>query len=475
MSSKTKIIATLGPASSSRKVLKELIIAGVDLCRINFSHGTHDDCAKIIGDIRAINSECGTNVAILADLQGPKIRIGEAKEKTKLKTGSEVLVTDKPGVTTYEVIRINHPGIMKDLKENDTILIDDGNIILHVKEKIKKNYRKAIVVSGGALLSNKGVNLPQSRLSMPSLTQKDRADLEFALEHKIEWIGLSFVRRAEDISELKSRVRERSPHTKIIAKIEKPEAVKNIDAVINASDGIMVARGDLGVEMPMQDVPLIQKMLVKKCLLASRPVIIATQMMESMVNNLFPTRAEVNDVANAIMDGADAVMLSAETSIGKHPVKVIDAVQKIIARTETYEGIYNRHYPPSAPEDPRFISDSVCYNACLLSERIGAKAIITMTHSGYTAFKISAFRPNADIFVFTYNTAILNTMNLLWGVKCFYYDKFASTDQTIDEIKKILKQQGLVKPGDTVINIASIPIAEKGMSNMLKVSRVEAG
>jgi pyruvate kinase len=319
------------------------------------------------------------------------------------------------------------------------------------------------------LKPRKGVNLPDTKISLPCLTEKDLQDLEFALNHNVSWVALSFVRSENDIIELRDHIKKSGKQVSIIAKIEKPEAVENIDAIIHETDGIMVARGDLGVEIPLQNVPLVQKEIVRKCQKAGRPVIIATQMMESMIDNMSPSRAEVNDVANAVMDGADAVMLSGETSVGKFPIEVVNTMSKIITRVEDYNGIYFRDIEHESTED-RIITDAICHSAVRLSQKTGAKAIVTMTFSGYTAFRISSYRPNAWIFVFTSNFKILNMLSLVWGVKGFYYDKFVSTDHTISDIKYELKKAGFLGEDDLLINIASMPIAKKGMSNMLKVS-----
>ena len=358
-------------------------------------------------------------------------------------------------------------------QKESAYLLDDGKLVLEIVETDGKDNVKAKVVHGGTLSSNKGVNLPKTKLSLPSLTEKDLRDLDFALENNVEWIGLSFVRSARDIIELKHIIDDKRKNSRVIAKIEKPEAVEEIDDIIRETDGIMVARGDLGVEIPMENVPILQKSLVKKCLKAAKPVIIATQMMESMIDNISPTRAEVNDVANAVLDGADAVMLSGETSIGKFPVKVVENMTKIIQEVEKGNEIYHQEFPPEEVDEERFISDSICYSSSRLAQRVEAEAIVTMTHSGYTAIKISSFRPKAGIFVFTGNHAILNTLSLVWGVEGFFYDKFVSTDHTIADIKYMLKKEGVVKPHDLVINLASMPISEKGQSNMLKLSYVD--
>ena len=470
---KTKIVATLGPACSNKSVLKDMIMEGLNVCRLNFSHGSYDDHANSIKMIREINEELGLNVAILADLQGPKIRTNEMEANgVLLEVGNEIkIITDK---VLGNAVRfsINYQKLPQDVSPGEKILLDDGKIMLEVITTNGKTEITCKIVQGGILSSKKGVNFPNTKISLPSLTEKDQLDLDFALDHEVDWIGLSFVRSARDIIELKHRIAARGAKAKVIAKIEKPEALENIDDIINESDGLMVARGDLGVEIPFQNVPLIQKMLISKCVRKAKPVIVATQMMESMINNMTPSRAEVNDVANAVLDGTDAVMLSGETSVGKYPIEVIRTMSNIIKEMETHDGIYNKEELPERGLE-RFISDSICFNACRLSQRVEAKAIITMSFSGYTAYKIASQRPNAEIFIFTSNRSILTQLNLLWGVRAFYYNKHISTDHTIADIKYLMKNEGYLKQGDLVINIASIPIEDLGGSNMLKLSYVD--
>ncbi len=475
---RTKIVATLGPASSSAAVIEEMIKAGADVCRINFSHGAYDIVLEQINTIRSLNKKLGKHTAILADLQGPKLRIGVVENNgVELVAGKEVTITTNECIGTAEKLYITYPQFPKDVNVGENILIDDGKLLLTVVSTNGIDEVKAIVGHGGTLSSKKGVNLPNTKISLPCLTEKDLKDLDFALTHKVDWVGLSFVRSAADIIELKHLIQnfDHNVRTRVVAKIEKPEAISDIDNIIKETDALMVARGDLGVEVPMQEVPVIQKMLVRKCLEASKPVIIATQMMESMITNISPSRAEVNDVANSVMDGADAVMLSGETSVGNHPAKVVAAMTKIIEHVEQESDVYNRDN--AAPEvdihNQRFLSDSICYTAAKMAQRTNAAAIVTMTHSGYTAFKLSSHRPKAEIFVFTDNYDILTTLNLVWGVRGFYYDKNISTDHTIADIKFILKKSGEVKTGDLIINIASIPLSEMGKSNMIKLSAVE--
>ena len=468
---KTKIIATIGPATSSKEMLKKIIRKGVNVCRLNFSHLTHYDAKEIISNIKEINQELHAHTAILADLQGPKIRVGEFKNPINLIKGNEVVFSTKD---KKNCIYINYQNFAKDVNVKDKVLLDDGKLALKVVTTNKKDTVLLKVVFGGILQSRKGVNLPNTLISLPCLTKKDKKDLEFVLSEKIEWIGLSFVRRAEDVRVLKQIIAKRNLHHKVIAKIEKPEAIKNIDEIIDATDAIMVARGDLGVEVPPQKVPVYQKMIVNKCIIHARPVVIATQMLESMLENPSATRAEVNDVANSVIDGADAVMLSAETSVGKHPLNAVNTMREIIRDVEASEhNISQNKVIRPLINNSRLLSNAICSHACDIAENTNAKAIITVTYSGFNSIKTSSFRPQAFIYAFTNNHTILNTLSLVWGVQGFYYDRGTTTDQTIRETKEILKQEKHLKKGDLVVNLASMPAKEMGMTNMMKISKVK--
>ena len=470
---KTKIVATIGPASSSYEVLKNMILAGVDVCRLNLSHGDEGLQKNVIDIIRQINKEINTTVSILVDLQGPKIRIGEVEDNhIILENGSEVIFSTIDCIGTPKRLCINYQNFPADVAIDDKILIDDGKIVLRVIGTNRSNEVTAQVESGGVVSSRKGVNLPKTKVSLPSLTPKDVLDLKFALDQDVDWIGLSFVRSANDIIDLKKRISKSGKKCRVIAKIEKPEALEEIDHIIRETDALMVARGDLGVELPMEEVPLIQKMLVNKCIDASKPVIIATQMMESMITNYTPTRAEVNDVANSVIDGADAVMLSGETSVGLYPVRVVENMRTIITKIETQGYRYNRFHIPEVLSET-FISDSVCYNACVMASQVGARAIVGITRSGYTAYKVSSQRPNADILIFTDMPSMLNVLSLVWGVRVFYYSGSVSTDETILELQKILKEKGFINTDDIIINLASVPLDEQGRTNMIKLGRVK--
>ncbi len=470
---RTKIVATLGPATSSKETLKKMMEAGVNVFRINFSHADYTDVKERIKIIRKLSEESGFNVAILADLQGPKLRVGVMKGDIIVNDGDLIdFVTGKPFEGTADKVYMNYENFPKDVKAGERILLDDGKLIFEVVSSNSKDTVKAKVVQGGPLKSKKGVNLPNTKISLPALTEKDIKDAIFACQQEVDWIALSFVRHAQDLMGLQDLIKEHSEHKiPIVAKIEKPEGVENIDKIVAYCDGLMVARGDLGVEIPAQEVPLIQKKLVLKAKTARIPVIIATQMMETMIDSLTPTRAEVNDVANSVMDGADAVMLSGETSVGKYPVQVIETMSKIIKSVEKSELITVPQNPPHVRTN-RFITKSICYHAATMANDIEAKAICTLTNSGYTAFQISAWRPDAHILVFTSNRRILSQLNLLWGVKAFFYDRFVSTDETVEDINKISLERGFVAQGDMLINLAAMPITSKGMVNTLRVSQV---
>ena len=473
MKTNAKIVATLGPASSNKEVMTKMIMAGVNVFRINFSHGDHETHKSTIRLIHEINEEFGFNVATLADLQGPKLRIGNVEDGAIVKPGDLIEFTTHKTEGTKERVYMNYQEFPSDVKPGERILLDDGKLMLKVKETNSVDRVIAEVIQGGPLKSKKGVNLPNTAISLPCLTPKDLKDLDVALECGVEWIGLSFVRNAQDVIELKQRIQKSGKKAFIVSKIEKPEAVVDIDNILNVTDAVMVARGDLGVEVPMQSVPLIQKMIVEKCHIKSKPVIIATQMMETMIDNLTPTRAEVNDVANSVLDGADAVMLSGETSVGKYPVEVVSAMSKIIAHVEDSAEIKVKKENPPRIRNERFITKAVCYNAAKIADQIGAAAILTMTHSGYTAFKIASHRPKSKIAVFTSNRFLLNTVSLIWGVQGFFYDKMESTDQTFHDIKEIIRDAGFVNKGDIVIKIASMPIQERGMTNTLKLAEID--
>lgn len=473
-SQNTKIVATLGPASSSYDTLIDLIKEGVDVFRINFSHGKHQDHLEVMERIVKIRERHGIFVGILADLQGPKLRVGEIENNALLlQKGDEIIFTTEPVIGTKEGIYMSYPQFAQDVHPGEKVLVDDGKIVLEVIESPNNTKVRLKVLFGGILSSNKGVNLPDTNISQPSLTEKDIADLEFILSRpEINWIALSFVRQSKDIIELRKHIEDAKHHAKIIAKIEKPEAVKNIDAIIQESDAIMVARGDLGVEIPIHKLPFIQKTIIAKCLENTKPVVVATQMMESMITNPSPTRAETTDVANAVMEGTDAVMLSAETSIGKHPVRVVQAMNQIIHEAEKHIDL-EQLLPNPNPKSNTFLSDAVCFNAAQIAKDINSKAIVGMTTSGYTAFKVASNRPPCAIYIFSDQLHTLSTLSLVWGVRSLVYDKFTTTDETISDTVKILKEKNLVQKGEVIVNTGSMPIHKRYRTNMVKVTLVD--
>jgi pyruvate kinase len=471
---KTKIVATLGPATSSKEVLKGMLEEGVNVFRINFSHADYSDVKERIKMIRELNDEYGYTAAILGDLQGPKLRVGVMKEEVVVNPGDEIIfATGERFEGTKERVYMTYKNFPQDAKPGERILLDDGKLIFEVVSTDEKSEVKAKVIQGGPLKSKKGVNLPNTNISQPALTEKDIDDAIFAIKEDVDWIALSFVRHAEDLMQLRELIEKHSDHKiPIVAKIEKPEAVENIDKIVAHCDGLMVARGDLGVEVPAQEVPLIQKQLVLRAKKARIPVIIATQMMETMISSLTPTRAEVNDVANSVMDGADAVMLSGETSVGQYPVQVIRQMASILKSVENSKLIKVPQLPPHIRTN-RYITKSICFHAAHMANEINAKAISTLTNSGYTAFQISAWRPSCHILVFTSTKRILTRLSLLWGVRAFYYDKFVSTDETIEDVNAIACKKGYLDLGDMVISLAAMPIQEKGMVNTLRVTEIK--
>lgn len=470
--SHTKIIATLGPASNNRNIIHQMINEGVDVFRLNFSHSTKDEHLKLINVITELNLELGTNVSILADLQGPKLRVGEIENNLLYLAEGDVItfVTEKCS-GTKDHLYMSYQEFPKDVNPGEIILIDDGKIKLEVIETNKNDIVKAKVIYGGPLSSNKGVNLPDTKVSLPCLSETDISNTLFALDHDVDWIGLSFVRKASDIIELKNLIKKREGHAGVIAKIEKPEALLELDQIIDLADGVMVARGDLGVEVPFDEVPLIQKSIIKKCIIQSKPVIVATQMMESMITSFRPTRAEANDVANAVLDGADALMLSGETSVGKYPVETINSMQRIISYTENRGNPFNKEHTPTEGS-ATFLADSICCSASRLSQQIGAKAIIAFSHSGYTAIRLSSYRPKSKIYAFTNNKKLLHKISLAWGIRPFYLNKYNDLDKAIQESTKILKDKKLLKDGDCVIHVGSTPLRLRGSTNMMKVSYI---
>ncbi|RNI25793.1 pyruvate kinase [Rufibacter latericius] len=469
---KTKIIATVGPASNTPERLRALIQEGVDVFRLNFSHGAHHEHLKVIEHVRAINAQEGFNICLLQDLQGPKIRINDVQDGAiEIVEGQQLTFVCDKSMGTPQRLSHSYARLAQDVRPGDAILIDDGKLEVRVLSTDGVNEVLTEVVYGGVVKPRKGMNLPDTVVTAPSLTEKDIQDLHFGLDNDVEWIALSFVRKVEDIHEIKRIIAERGKDAKVVAKIEKPEAIRNIDSIIEATDAIMVARGDLGVEVGMEGVPMLQKMIVEKCNQQGKPVIVATQMMESMITNPRPTRAETNDVANAVMDGADTLMLSAETAAGAYPIETIRSMTRTIQSVETQAAVFHRNFVFNN-QSPTFYNDTVVASAVTLARDTDARALICLTKSGYTAIQLAKHRPKADIFVFTDNRVLLNTLNLVWGIRGYYYDRFVSTDETIADLKEILVKEGHLETGDIFINIGSMPVMEKKRANMIKLSVV---
>lgn len=475
---KTKIIATLGPATGTKEILRNLIIAGVDVFRINFSHADYELVTKNVQMIRELNEEMHTSIGILGDLQGPKLRVGVVKEGSYLNPGDILTFTNQKMEGDSTIVYMTYQNFPNDVKVGERILIDDGKLVLEVTETNEIDTVRAKTIQGGPLSSKKGVNLPNTNVSLPALTEKDIADANFMLDLELDWIALSFVRHSQDIRDLKE-IMAKHPNadkkTPIIAKIEKPEGVKNIDQILLECDGLMVARGDLGVEVPMEEVPAIQKTLVERARFFSKPVIIATQMMETMINSLTPTRAEVNDVANSVLDGADAVMLSGETSVGRYPVQVVENMTKIVTnieKTHFYQGKNSPIEHEFSCVDDRFVTDRICLAAVRIAKTTEVNAIITLTNSGYTAFQISAHRPNSHIIVFSSNKRVITMLNLLWGVRAFYFNDELGTDKTILRVNEITKDLGFVTESDFVLNLNATPANEHGKTNTLRLTTI---
>lgn len=473
---RTKIVATVGPACDTYEKLLELVRAGVNVFRLNFSHGTHEDKATVIQLINRMNDEEPYNVSILADLQGPKLRVGDIQNGLLEINNADILTfTSKEKVLgTKEKIYVSYPNLHLDVKVGDKILIDDGKIEVVVIEITPEEEVKVVVTYGGILLPKKGVNLPDTEISLPALTEKDLNDLDFIIEHKVDWIALSFVRKAEDIIDLKQRLAAKNCSSKVIAKIEMPSALRDLRNIVLESDAVMVARGDLGVELPVEKVPMAQREIIRKCIHRARPVIVATQMMESMIDHVKPNRSEITDVANAVLEGADAVMLSAETATGKHPPLVVETMRRIILEVEKTEYRYNREEDlKPLSHSPSFLSDAICYNACKIAKDVSADALIGMTQSGYTAFMLSSYRPQSPLYIFTKAKTLVNQLSLSWGVRAFYYNEEISLDDIILDQINILKERGFIKAGDIIINTGSTPVHLHLPTNVLKVTKLE--
>lgn len=473
---RTKIVATVGPACDTYEKLLELVKAGVNIFRLNFSHGTHENKAQVIEHIRAINTKEPYNISILADLQGPKLRVGEIENGALLIEPGDILTfTSKEKVVgNKEKIYISYPNLHEDVEVGNKIMIDDGKLEVIVVDITKSGDVKVQVTYGGILLPKKGVNLPDTKISLPALTEKDLIDLEFIIGQKVDWVALSFVRKVDDIIDLKKRLADRKCMSKVIAKIEMPSALADLRNIVLESDAVMVARGDLGVELPVEKVPMAQRDIIRKCIHRAKPVIVATQMMESMIDRVKPNRSEITDVANAVLEGADAVMLSGETATGKHPALVVETMRKIILEVERTEYRYNREEDlKPLPHSPSFLSDAICYNGCKLAKDTKADALIGMTQSGYTAFILSSYRPYSPLYIFTKEKTLVNQLSLSWGVRAFFYDEEESLDEIMFDQIKILKERGFLKTGDVVVNTGSTPIHLHIPTNVVKITKVD--
>jgi len=469
---RTKIVCTIGPSSNSKEKIEELIRNGMNVARLNFSHGTHEGHKKVIQYIRDTAKKYKYSIPILMDLQGPKIRVGRMKDGSQvLETNDYVTLTPDDVEGTHEIIPIDYKYLADDARVGNTILMDDGLLEMEIVKNDGTEITAQVKV-GGELKSRKGVNLPNIDISMPSLTKKDIADLEFGIEQDVDLIAMSFVRSASDIQDIISRVRAKGSHAAIIAKIEKPEAVEVIDDIIEEADGIMVARGDLGIEIASERVPMVQKKIIERCRIAGKPVITATQMLESMLNNPRPTRAEGSDVANAVLDGTDAVMLSGETAAGDYPVEAVRVMGRICRSVESNPDIYNSLSYRKPEWREKQIIESLAYSCVRMSDYVEAKVISTITHSGNTARRIAKFRPNVPIIAFTESNKVRRQLNLVWGVKPVRLEEIFDTDSSVKLMEDHLKNHGLVSKGDRVIIATGMPIAKRGRTNMIKVSTI---
>ncbi|MEN2993602.1 MAG: pyruvate kinase [Bacteroidia bacterium] len=466
---RVKIIATAGPACASPDILRRLIQAGVDIIRLNLSHGDWDGHRRFIEHIRRLNIALGVRVGILADLQGPKMRVGKLAKSVPVVVGQEVTFALKP--EKEGDIPVEYETLARDVQPGDLVLVEDGRVQLEVLHTDGKGRVRLRVLSGDQIGSRKGINLPGRPISLPTLSDKDWNDLKEAARQQVDWVAVSFVRSPSDIQQVRAFLQRLGSPIRVMAKIERPEALAQLEAIIKVSDGVMVARGDLGVEIPLEEVPIWQKRIIRLANRLGKPVVVATQMLESMIHQPTPTRAEVTDVANAVLDGADAVMLSGETSVGAFPVEAVRQMQRILREAERAPQIYRLPGQPD-PTSPTYSSDAICWTACTLASEVGAKALVGLTYSGYTAFQLARWRPQTDIFIFTPNPRILAGLNLLWGVRAYYYHRHEGTYDTIRDVVAILKALGHVQSGDTVIFAVSMPLRARLRTNTLYITRV---
>lgn len=469
---RARIVATLGPASSSPDIIEELIRAGMSVARLNFSHGNHETHLKALKNIREISKKLKVPVAVLQDLQGVKIRTGTLKDRNpvKLSEGDQFVITTSKVEGNASIVSTSYSDLPRDVRPDDRILLSDGLIEL-VVESISETEVICRVVSGGLLRENQGVNIPGAEITAPALTEKDLEDLEFGIQNKVDYIALSFVRRPEDVLQLKEKLAEKKADIPIIAKLEKPSAIESLDSILDVCEGVMVARGDLGVEMSPEKVPIIQKKVIWSANRKNRLVITATQMLESMIHNPRPTRAEASDVANAVFDGTDALMLSGETAAGEHPVEAVRMMAKIIDQAE----LMPAEYRPPRTERGRVLEfpEAVCDAAYHASKAIHARAIVAFTQSGSTARLISKYRPDTDIFAFTPSQRIVSRMCLYWGVHPIRMREISNVDELIEESEKMLLKLQLVRPGDNLIILTGAPIMEKGHTSLMKLHSVK--
>ncbi|MGQ9598785.1 MAG: pyruvate kinase [Anaerolineae bacterium] len=468
---RTKIVCTLGPASDDESVIRAFLEAGMTVARINFSHGLYPDHARRIETVRRLSNELGQPAAILADLQGPKLRIGFLPSEGVLLPKSEVVtLVNRSSCSEPGVVPVPHPEVLREVQPGDRILLDDGLLELEVLEKGECQARARVVV-GGVLKSRKGLSLPYTSLKLPSVTDKDRADAAFAIKHQVDYLALSFVRCPQDIHHLRAYLQELGADLPIIAKIEKPEALECLEEIIVVSDGLMVARGDLGIEAAAEEVPIIQKRIIRLCNDAGKPVITATQMLDSMIRNPRPTRAETSDIANAILDGSDAVMLSGETAIGQYPVEAVQTMARVAAVTERslpYRDWLQRSFLAGSPT----VTDAISQVACEIAAELGAKAIIASTVSGSTARRIASYRPITPIIAPTPRLATYRQLALVWGVIPLLVDQYTDTDAMIVTVVDAARERGMVQDGDLVVITAGVPLGGAGLTNLLKVHRV---
>lgn len=468
---RTKIVCTIGPSTNTLEGIEALVKSGMNVARLNFSHGSHEDHAKVIDMIRKTARKFQYSIPILADLQGPKIRVGKMKDGGQhLEDGSYVNLTPEDVEGSSSLIPIDYAYLAQDAREGNTILLDDGLLEFKIV-KIDEANITARVVNGGLLKSRKGVNLPSLNLSISSITEKDYADLDFAINAGVDLVALSFVRKAEDVQELVSKIRAGGSNAGVIAKIEKPEALDVIDEIIEEVDGIMVARGDLGIEIPSEKVPMVQKKIIESCRMAGKPVITATQMLDSMISNPRPTRAESSDVANAIIDGTDAVMLSGETAAGKHPFEAVRVMARICRSVETNSDRVYHTLPFRQPERrDKQVFESLSYSCVEMAQYVGAKAIAVITQSGTTAKRIAKYRPGVPVFAFTENQVVRRQLNLVWGVHSIKLSRVFDTDSSVQIMEDYMREAGLVGKGERIIIASGMPISERGRTNMIKIS-----